>query len=205
MKKYIIIAIVMIALAGTIAVLATRLKKITEDRNIQRNNVETLLEDVQQYKTRDSLRAASVSSLQLTLAQYKRYRAEDAEIISTLKAKNKDLQDIITAQTENYYRHTVELQDSIIYLSRKNDTTRIPEVVKTANFSDKWHSLNIVISDSLEYSLKTKESILITNHVIPKRFLGFLWKCGIKEIKTDAVSLNPYTESMNVESINIIQ
>ena len=82
------------------------------------------------------------------------------------------------------------------------DSTEIPVKMKVASFADTWHSLNIKIQgDSLNYQLRTKESLLITNHVVPKRFLFF--KFGCREVRTEVVSKNPYVGDIQVESITI--
>lgn len=202
-KYYIIAAAVLVILIGVIIALSTRLKNVTADRNVQRKNVETLFTSVENYKVQDSLQAATIGDLQLTLSQYKQFRAEDAELISNLKVDNKRLQGVVTTQTESYYQHTAILRDSVkMLITRKPDSIKIPIIVKTANFADEWHRLNIVIDgDSLNYRLRTKESLIITNHVVPKKFLWF--KFGCKEVRTDVVSKNPYVENIDVESITI--
>lgn len=202
-KAYIIAASVLVILIAVIIALSTRLKNVTADRNVQRKNVETLFTSVENYKVQDSLQAATIGDLQLTLSQYKQFRAEDAELISNLKVDNKRLQGVVTTQTESYYQHTAILRDSVkMLITRKPDSIKIPIIVKTANFADEWHRLNIVIDgDSLNYRLRTKESLIITNHIVPKKFLWF--KFGCKEVRTDVVSKNPYVENIDVESITI--
>ena len=202
-KAYIIAAGILIILIAIIIALSARLKKVTADRNVQRKNVETLFTSVESYKVQDSLQAATIGDLQLTLNQYKQFRAEDAQLISSLKVDNKRLQGVVTTQTESYYQHTAALRDSVKMLVTKvPDSIKVPIIVKTANFADAWHSLNIVIDgDSLNYRLRTKESLIITNHVVPKKFLWF--KFGCKEVRTDVVSKNPYVESISLESITI--
>lgn len=202
-KAYIIAAGILIILIAIIVALSARLKNVKADRNVQRKNVETLFTSVENYKVQDSLQAATIGDLQLTLSQYKQFRAEDAKLISNLKVDNKRLQGVVTTQTESYYQHTAILRDSVkMLITRKPDSIKIPIIVKTANFADEWHSLNIVIDgDSLNYRLRTKESLIITNHVVPKRFLWF--KFGCKEVRTDVVSKNPYVESISLESITI--
>lgn len=202
-KAYIIAAGILIILIAIIVALSARLKKVTADRDVQRKNVETLFTSVESYKVQDSLQAATIGDLQLTLKQYKQFRAEDAELISSLKVDNKRLQGVVTTQTESYYQHTAALRDSVkMLITKVPDSIKVPIIVKTANFADKWHSLNIVIDgDSLNYRLRTKESLIITNHVVPKRFLWF--KFGCKEVRTDVVSKNPYVESISLESITI--
>lgn len=202
-KAYIIAATVLIALIAVIVALSTRLKKVTADRDLQLKNVETLFASVDNYKVQDSLQAATIGDLQLTLKQYKQFRAEDAQLISNLKVDNKRLQSVVATQTESYYQHTAILRDSVKMLATKlPDSIKVPIIVKTANFADAWHSLNIVIDgDSLNYKLRTKESLLITNHIVPRKFLWF--KFGCKEVRTDVVSKNPYVESISIESITI--
>lgn len=202
-KAYIIAAGILIILIAIIVALSARLKKVKADRDMQRKNVETLFTSVESYKVQDSLQAATIGDLQLTLKQYKQFRAEDAELISNLKVDNKRLQGVVTTQTESYYQHTAILRDSVkMLITRKPDSIKIPIIVKTANFADEWHRLNIVIDgDSLNYRLRTKESLIITNHVVPKKFLWF--KFGCKEVRTDVVSKNPYVENIDVESITI--
>lgn len=202
-KAYIIAAGILIILIAIIVALSARLKKVKADRDVQRKNVETLFTSVESYKVQDSLQAATIGDLQLTLKQYKQFRAEDAQLISSLKVDNKRLQGVVTTQTESYYQHTAALRDSVkMLITRVPDSIKVPIIVKTANFSDAWHSLNIVIDgDSLNYRLRTKESLIITNHVVPKRFLWF--KFGCKEVRTDVVSKNPYVENIDVESITI--
>lgn len=202
-KAYIIAAAVLVILIAVIIALSIRLNNVTADRNVQQKNVETLFTSVENYKVQDSLQAATIGDLQLTLSQYKQFRAEDAELISNLKVDNKRLQGVVTTQTESYYQHTAILRDSVkMLITRKPDSIKIPIIVKTANFADEWHRLNIVIDgDSLNYRLRTKESLIITNHVVPKKFLWFRFGC--KEVRTDVVSKNPYVEKIDVESIMI--
>lgn len=202
-KAYIIEAGILIILIAIIVALSARLKKVTADRNVQRKNVETLFTSVESYKVQDSLQAATIGDLQLTLKQYKQFRAEDAELISQLKVDNKRLQGVVTTQTESYYNHTAILRDSVrMLVARQPDSIKIPILVKTANYSDEWHTLNITIDgDSLNYRLLTRESLIITNHIVPKKFLWF--KFGCKEVRTDVVSKNPYVENISLESITI--
>lgn len=202
-KAYIIAASILIILITIIVALSARLKKVTADRNVQRKNVETLFTSVESYKVQDSLQAATIGDLQLTLKQYKQFRAEDVQLISSLKVDNRRLQGVVTTQTESYYQHTAALRDSVkMLITKVPDSIKVPIIVKTANFADAWHSLNIVIDgDSLNYRLRTKESLIITNHVVPKKFLWF--KFGCKEVRTDVVSKNPYVESISLESITI--
>jgi hypothetical protein len=200
-KKISIIAAVVVALlVGVVWILSARLKQVTAERDVQLNNVNSLMLTVAEYQTEDSLHAATVGQLQLSLEQYKELRAEDAKIIESLKVDKNRLQEVITTQTESYYKHTAQLRDSIKWITR--DSIQIPITIKTAKREDAWHTINIeVYQDSVYYQLRTRESLIITNHVVPKKFLWF--KFGCKEVRTDVVSKNPYTEKINIETITI--
>lgn len=195
--------IAVIVLASAVVILLKQLKTVTDDRDIQRKNVEVLFSDVSNYKVRDSLNAATIGDLQLSLSQYKKFRAEDAALIADLKLDNKRLNSVVSTQSENYYRNTIALRDSILKIaSGLQDSTKVPIFAKVANYSDRWHDLSIAVQgDSVSYKLKTMEQLLIVNHVVPKRFWFIKWGC--KEIKTDVVSKSPYCKEINVESITI--
>ena len=89
-KIYLIGGIALTVSIAAIGILSNRLKAVTEERDIQRKNVETLFTDVEGYEVRDSLKAATIADLQLTLSQYKRFREEDAELISDVLGEFRD-------------------------------------------------------------------------------------------------------------------
>lgn len=197
-KLFLIIISVLLSL---VVILGLSNKKKTAENKVLSANVNTLIEGVERYTIQDSLQVATIADLELSLSQYKKYREEDEKLIQSLKIDNKRLKGVISTQTESYYQHTALLRDSVKMLST-GDSVPIPIHIKTASYSDRWHSLNVTIEgDSLDYILKTKESLLITNHIVPKRFLFI--KYGCKEVRTDVVSKSPYAEDINVESITI--
>ena len=189
------------ALCVWVAFLFFANEKLKSENKILQTNVSTLLTGAEQYKVNDSLQVATIANLELSISEYRRYKAEDNKLLETLKIDNKRLKGIINTQTESFYQQTALLRDSVKMLSSP-DSIEVPVKMKVASFSDTWHSLNIKIQgDSLNYRLKTKESLLITNHVVPKRFLFF--KFGCREVRTEVVSKNPYVEDIQVESITI--
>lgn len=203
MKEFIKVAdfAVTVILVFVIAILGLSNKKAAEDNKILKKNVYSLLEGVERYTIRDSLQVATIANLELSLSQYKKYREEDEKLIKSLQIDNKRLKGVITTQTESYYQHTAVLRDSVKMLLSP-DSIPTPIRIKTATYSDRWHWLGVTIeADSLKYKLKTKESLLITNHIVPKRFLFI--KYGCKEVRTDVVSKSPYAVDVNVESITI--
>lgn len=194
---------VVIVLIAVIIYMYNRLNDVKEERDKQASNVETLLSENESYRVNDSLMASTVSVLKLSIEQYKRYRNEDYSVIEQLKVDKKRLEGVISAQIESHSRDTALLRDSIISIINK-DSVIVRREVKTASFRNKWHDLDLILDeDTISYDLINRERLIITNHVIPKRFLGFLWKYGVKEIRTEAASLNPYTKKIEIESVII--
>lgn len=203
MKKYLIwaaIAIVVAAVA-TIWVQRTKIEKLTNERNRYRGNTETLLQDVETYKTKDSLNAAKVGNLELKLSEYKKYRADDAALIKSLQTKNRDLQRVTTAQMETLNELRANVRDSIVYLP--GDT--VTNVLRCIEYSDKWVDFDgCIINNTFSGKIITRDSLLIAETVQYKRFLGFLWKTKkIKNREIDVVSKNPATKILGVEFVTI--
>ena len=140
MKKYLIWAAIamVVAAVATIWVQRTKIEKLTDERNRYRGNTETLLQDVETYKTKDSLNAAKVGNLELKLSEYKKYRADDAALIKSLQTKNRDLQRVTTAQMKTINELRANVRDSIVYLPGDTVTT----VLRCIEYSDKWVDLD---------------------------------------------------------------
>lgn len=204
MKKYLIWAAIamVVAAVATIWVQRTKIEKLTDERNRYRENTETLLQDVETYKTKDSLNAAKVGVLELKLSEFEKYRASDAELIKTLQTKNRELEAVTTAQMETITKLRGTVRDSIVYLP--GDTTTI--VLKCVDISDPWFSLKGCTTPDGEFTgtFVNRDSILVAATVQYKRFLGFLWKTKkIKNREIDVISRNPHTKIMGVEYIEI--
>ena len=204
MKKYLIWAAIamVVAAVATIWVQRTKIEKLTDERNRYRGNTETLLQDVETYKTKDSLNAAKVGVLELKLSEFERYRASDAELIKTLQTKNRELEAVTTAQMETISQLRGTVRDSIVYLP--GDTTTI--VLKCVDISDPWFSLNGCTTPDGTFSgtFVNRDSILIVATVQYKRFLNFLWKTNkVKNREIDIISKNPHTKIIGVEYIEI--
>lgn len=191
-----------VAAVATIWVQRTKIEKLTDERNRYRGNTETLLQDVETYKTKDSLNAAKVGVLELKLSEFERYRASDAELIKTLQTKNRELEAVTTAQMETITQLRGTVRDSIVYLPGDTTTT----VLKCVDISDPWFSLNGCTAPDGTFSgtFVNRDSILIVATVQYKRFLNFLWKTKkVKNREIDVVCKNPHTKIMGVEYIEI--
>lgn len=203
MKKYLIWAAIamVVAAVATIWVQRTKIEKLTDERNRYRGNTETLLQDVETYKTKDSLNAAKVGVLELKLSEFERYRASDAELIKNLQTKNRELERVTTTQMETINELRGTVRDSIVYLPGDTVTT----VVRCIEYSDKWVDFDgCIINNTFSGKIITRDSLLITETLQYKRWLGFLWKTKrIKNREFDIVSKNPHTKITGFEVITI--
>lgn len=201
MKKYLILAAIIMAVAAAFWVQQSRIKRLTAERDKYRNNTETLLQDVRTYQTKDSLNAAKVGNLELKLSEYKKYRADDAALIKSLQTKNRDLQRVTTAQMETINELRANVRDSIVYLPGDTVTT----ILRCIEYSDKWVDFDgCIINNTFSGKIITRDSLLIAETVQYKRWLGFLWKTKkIKNREIDVVSKNPATRILGVEFVTI--
>lgn len=210
MKK-IIIKIAIIAVAILALVLAFhKIHKLKEENARLLSNQEilltqkqTIMAESQAYRVSDSLNAAKVSELQFTLKEYKKYRAQDLQLIEQLKVKKSDLQKVIDSQTETINSLSAKLNDSI----RIDTVTNIADTLKCFDYKSKWTDVSGCIDlkcDSINLQIKNRESLKIVETVVYKRFLGFLWKTNkVKDRQVDVVSENPNTTITNLDYISI--
>ena len=74
-------------------------KKIESENKVLKTNVSTLIEGVEQYTVKDSLQAATIADLELSVSEYKKYREEDEKLIQSLRIDNKRLKGVISNET----------------------------------------------------------------------------------------------------------
>ena len=203
MKKYLIIAAIALAVAAvvTIWVQHSRINQLTGERDKYRTNTETLLQDVSLYQTKDSLNAARVGVLELSIQDYERFMKEDADLINKLKRKNEELQNFSKIQAETIIKIRAQVKDSLIYIP--GDTAY--QLIPCVSFRDSWTNIEAcVYNDTLIGDIQIRDSLILYETIIYKRFLGFLWKTKkIKERSFNIVSKNPYTEIKGVEVVSI--
>ncbi len=202
LKVYIAIGATLLFLTmfGTIKVLNHKLNKEKAEKELYQNNTYTLLEEIKIYQTIDSLNVISVGELRLTLNEYEKYRAEDMALINKLKVDKKKLESITTTQIKTIQELKGFVRDSIVY--RDN---YIKDTIRCISIADKWFNLNGCSNSRNEFTgkLESKDSLIIVNHVKQKRFLGFLWYCGIKNNRLEVLSKNPNTTIEGAEYIEL--
>lgn len=201
MKKYLIWAAIILAVAAAFWVQHVKIKRLTEERDRYRSNTEILLQDVRTYQTKDSLNAAKVGVLELKLSEFERYRADDAALIKTLQVKNRELEALTSAQSQTIIDLRGTVRDSLVYVDRV-----VVDTLRCITAADKWFSFDGCVNRKNEFTgtFINRDSILIAATVEYKRFLNFLWKTKkVKNREIDVVSKNPHTKIMGVEYIEI--
>ena len=197
MKKIYIIILLAVISIGVAQRL--RIKRLTEERDKYLENTTTLLSSVKTYQTKDSLNAAEVGMLRLSLDEYKQYRAEDLKLIKTLRAKAGELSAVTTAQAEMIAKLKARPKDTLII----RDSIPIP--ARVVRCGDAWYDFEgLMTEDTFEGNLASRDSIVVTETVKYKRFLGFLWKTNkVKSRKVNIVNRNPHSKIVGAECIVI--
>ena len=194
-----LIAILIVTLA--LAFLINGTLKLQKENKRLTNNQAVLLDSMQTYKVADSLNAAKINVLKLSLSDYKKYREEDAKLIKRLKADKLSATTSINTTTTTKIK--VQIKDSIIYKDRV-----VPvDTVKQINFDSKWTSVHgYLANDTVSLDIENREELLVAESFIRKRFIGIklpIWLFGYKTKSIDVVSKNPNTKITNLEYIQI--
>ena len=118
MKKYLIIAAVALALLMGLQIVIQdhKITQITAERDKYKENTETLLDQTQTYHVRDSLNAAKVGTLELTVKELEKFRAADAALVRDLTAKNRDLDELNKAQLRTIAQLRSIPRDTVILI-----------------------------------------------------------------------------------------
>lgn len=202
MKKYfyLFLFIVFVGLLISALVFYNQMQQAKAERDRYMHNQTTLLTDIETYRVRDSLNAAKVQSLELSVKEYKRFRAEDAALIKDLQVRNRDLSAINKAQSQTIINLRTMARDTIII----RDSVKIPAV--SVHCGDKWFDFNGVLAEG-EFSgtLCNRDSLMLVETVEYARFLW--WKCKkrIKNRQLNVVSKNPHTTIVGLEHVIIAE
>ena len=193
------LAIASILLCACI-LLGVQAHKGKADAERYRANTEALLSDVEQYRVRDSLSAARVQSLELTVKEFERFRADDAQLIRELKQRNRDLSAVNKTQSQTIIDLRAVPRDTVVII---RDSIRVPAVA--VHCGDAWFDFDgVLTADQFTGTLANRDSLLLAETVKYRRFLGFLWKTRkIEDRQLDVVSRNPHTEIIGIEHITI--
>ena len=199
MKKYLFLATVAIVAALAVIWADRKIERLTAERDRYAGNTAALLSDIERYRVRDSLNAARVQSLELTVKEYERFRADDAALIKELKQRNRDLAAVNKTQSQTIIDLRAVPRDTVVV----RDSVRVPALA--VHCGDAWFDFDgILTADQFTGKLTNRDSLLLAETVKYRRFLGFLWKTRkVEDRELNVVSRNPHTEILGVEHIII--
>lgn len=197
--KYIALFIVLAVLVAGNVILFKRSERIAAERDRYVRNTDALMMDIETYKVNDSLNAAKCQALELTIKEFQKYRAEDAALIKQLKTKNRDLEAVMTSQTQTILGLKATPKDTVII----RDSVKVG--AKMLHCGDEWYDFDGLLTEKdFTGNVIMRDSLLVAETVKYKRFLGFLWKTKqIKDREMDVISKNPHTIIQDCEIITI--
>lgn len=155
-------------------------------------NVESLMGDVEHYKTRAEKSAASVAILELKIEEFKRMQSRDAEQIRSLGIRLRRTESFAKSVTATTSSLSVALRDSVV----ERDTVKIFDTTQGGTTLS-----GRVASDSLSISIKQRDTLYQVVHRVPRKFL-FL-RFGTKAIHQDVWTSNPLSEVVYTEYIEL--
>ena len=183
-KIYIGLFIIMLGMVCTISFQAKYIKK--QKANIERldGNVTALTTDINHFKVNDSLNAATIQSLNITVSEFKDMNIEAKKTIDALNIKYKRLLKV---------NQTITQENQDLLLNKTIDTLILKDtIVKTVRASYRSPYLDLDIYDlGNQYQVKyeSRDTIDQILENIPKKFLFIRY--GTKGFKTTYVNRNP--------------
>ncbi len=183
-KIYIGLFIIMLGMVCTISFQAKYIKK--QKANIERldGNVTALTTDINHFKVNDSLNAATIQSLNITVSEFKDMNIEAKKIIDALNIKYKRLLKV---------NQTITQENQDLLLNKTIDTLILKDtIVKTVSASYRSPYLDLDIYDlgnQYQVRYESRDTIDQILENIPKKFLFIRY--GTKGFKTTYVNRNP--------------
>ena len=199
MKKYLFIAIAIFSACMLITVVMQdgQIAQLTAERDKYKENTQTLLQQTDTYQIRDSLNAAKVGTLELTIKELEQFRAQDAALVHDLKAKNRELDELNKAQMRTIQELSCVPHDTVIRIDS------IPITAKAVHCGDEWYTFDgLMTDDQFTGTMTSRDELVLTETVRYKKFL--FWKTRkILDREMEAVSKNPHTTITGLEHIII--
>lgn len=193
MRKILVYANIVLVIS--VLVLSSSLNNAKEEKKRLTNNQESLLSDIQYYKTESGKNAASVQKLELTKSELEKHCIDLTQTVEDLGIKVKRLQSVANTITKTEVEIQTVVRDSIVYRDR-------PVNLKIINWKDPWISLDGVL-DGKNFSAKIESMDTLSHvaHRVPKKFLFF--RFGTKAVRLEVVNKNPHSQIIYTEYIEL--
>lgn len=196
------IIVVTVAAAGGIWLLS---RKAGEIRRLE-SNQESLMVDVETYRTESGLNAARADRLQLTVEEYKTALRESEgtvasqkKVINDLGVKIRRLQSVSQSVAVTGVDTTVPFIRDTLPLTR-TELSAVPVCSGLIEWRDPWVSLKVKVEgDGAQVQLRSVDTLYQIVHRVPKRFLCIPF--GTKGIRQEIICSNPHTVLVYTEYI----
>lgn len=165
MKRILVYANIVLVIS--VLILSFFLNNTREEKKRLTNNQESLLSDIEYYKTESGKNAASVQKLVLTKSELEKHCQDLTQTVKDLGIKVKRLQSASTTVTKTEVEIQTVVRDSIVYRDR-------PAILKAINWKDPWIKLDGIL-DGKNFSAKIQclDTLSHIVHRVPKKFLFF--------------------------------
>lgn len=191
-----ILLVIILLLGGVVFMQFKHAAKLSDDRDRYKQNNTALLSDIERIKVDSTTMAVDAKALRLTIDEYERFRAADAEKIRQMGIKIKNLQAVakhnleVAAPINAVIRDTVFIRDTVQVVQQKVDMAS-PHIQLDA----------VIDNDTLRGDIRLPVTLQQTVWVEYKRKCLF-WK-KVKAIHQTISSDNPYVDIKYTEYIQI--
>ena len=193
-----ILLVIILLLGGVVFIQFKHAAKLSDERDRYKQNNTALLSDIERIKVDSTTMAVDAKALRLTIDEYERFRAADAEKIRQMGIKIKNLQVVakhnleVAAPINAVIRDTVFIRDTVRVVQQKVEMAS-PDIQLDA----------VIDNDTLRGDIRLPVTLQQTVWVEYKRKCIF-WK-KVKAIHQTISSDNPYVDIKYSEYIQIDQ
>lgn len=193
LSKYLLVAVLL--LSGIVYIQYRRNVHLANERDRYQANNTALLSEVRRMRIDSTTLAVDIEGLRLTVDEYKRFRAQDAQTIKKLGVKIKNL--------EAAAKHQLEVGGPIDAVVK--DTVFIRDTVPLLRQKVEMITPHIQLTGMIEDSrLKGQIRVPVTlNQAIWVEYKGWWFWKRVKAIHQSISSNNPYVEIQYSEYIKI--
>ena len=191
-----ILLVIILLLGGVVFIQFKHASKLSDERDRYKQNNTALLSDIERIKVDSTTMAVDAKALRLTIDEYERFRAADAEKIRQMGVKIKNLQAVakhnleVAAPINAVIRDTVFIRDTVQVVQQKVEMAS-PHIQLDA----------VIDNDTLRGDISLPVTLQQTVWVEYKRKCIF-WK-KVKAIHQTISSDNPYVDIKYSEYIQI--
>lgn len=185
-----------VLLGGVVFIQFKHAAKLSDERDRYKQNNTALLSDIERIKIDSTTMAVDAKALRLTIDEYERFRAADAEKIRQMDIKIKNLQEVakhnleVAAPINAVIRDTVFIRDTVQVVQQKVEMAS-PHIQFDA----------VIDNDTLRGDIRLPVTLQQSVWVEYKRKCLF-WK-KVKAIHQTISSDNPYVDIKYSEYIQI--